>query len=116
MIRRNQEKVVTVRERPFGGDGQITIRSLLNNEEEMSRKGRVFAHTTLLPGCSIGYHVHKAESETYYIYSGTGEFNDNGTLQTVYAGDVAHTPAGQGHGLKNTGNEPIELIALILYA
>ena len=115
MIRRNTEKLVTVREHAFGGDGQITVRNLLNSEEEMYHKGRVFAHTTLQPGCSIGYHVHTNESETYYIYSGMGEFNDNGVLETVHAGDVTFTPSEQGHGIKNIGTEPIELIALILY-
>jgi mannose-6-phosphate isomerase-like protein (cupin superfamily) len=104
-----------VRERLFDGDGQITVRSLLNNEEEMYHKGRVFAHTTLPPGCSIGYHIHSDESETYYILSGIGEFNDNGTLKTVHPGDVTFTPAGQGHGIRNVGDEPLELIALILY-
>jgi len=33
MIRRSAEKVVAVREHAFGGDGQITVRSLLNDEE-----------------------------------------------------------------------------------
>jgi mannose-6-phosphate isomerase-like protein (cupin superfamily) len=115
MIRRNQEKLVAIREHLFNGDGQITVRNLLNDEEEMYQKGRVFAHTTLQPGCSIGYHIHSGESETYYIYSGTGEFNDNGTMKTVYAGDVTLTPAGQGHGIKNIGDDPLEIIALILY-
>jgi mannose-6-phosphate isomerase-like protein (cupin superfamily) len=115
MIRRNEEKTVVVREKPFGGEGQVTIRSLLNDEDEMYRKGRVFAHTTIQPGCSIGYHVHNGESETYYILSGTAEFNDNGTMKTVLAGDVTFTPDGQGHGIKNIGAGPLDLIALILY-
>lgn len=115
MIRRDKDRLVAVRENLFDGDGQITVRSLLNDEEEMYQKGRVFAHTTLQPGCSIGYHIHSGESETYYIYSGIGEFNDNGTLKTVYGGDVTFTPAGQGHGIKNIGDEPLEIIALILY-
>ena len=76
----------------------------------------MFAHTTLLPGCGIGFHMHNGESETYYIYSGSGEFNDNGTLVPVSAGDTTFTPSGTGHGLVNTGTEPLELIALILYA
>jgi mannose-6-phosphate isomerase-like protein (cupin superfamily) len=115
VIRPNEDKLVAIRERLFDGDGQVTVRSLLNNEEEMYHKGRVFAHTTLLPSCSIGYHVHSNESETYYVYSGIGEFNDNGNLKTVYAGDVTITLAGQGHGIRNIGDEPLELIALILY-
>ncbi len=115
MIRRNQEKKVEIKQHPFDGDGQITIRSLLNGEAEMYAKGRVFAHTTVQPGCSIGYHTHTNESETYYILSGTAEFNDNGTPVTVGAGDVCYTPSGEGHGIRNNGKEPVELIALILF-
>jgi len=115
MIRRNNEKVVAIRENPFGGEGSITVRNLLNDEDEMYKKGRTFAHTTLQPGCSIGFHIHSGESETYYIYSGIGEFSDNGTLSTVQAGDVTFTPAEQGHGIKNIGEVPLEMIALILY-
>jgi len=116
MIRRNEDKRVEVKERPFGGDGQITIRSLLNDPEEMYHKGRVFAHTTLQPGCSIGFHVHKGESETYYIINGIAEFNDNGTMTTVRKGDVTFTGAEQGHGIRNIGSEPLDIIALILYS
>lgn len=115
MIRRSNERTIERKESLFGGEGTVTVRSLLNGENEMYGKGRVFAHSTLQPGCSIGFHIHNNESETYYIYSGTGEFNDNGTVKTVRAGDVTFTGAGEGHGIKNTGTEPLEFIALILY-
>lgn len=115
MIRKNQEKVVNHNPQPFGGDGEVIVRSLLNGPEELYQKGRVFAHSTLMPGCSIGYHVHENESETYYIYSGNGEFNDNGSVSAVSAGDVTFTGAGEGHSLKNTGDGPLDFIALILY-
>jgi mannose-6-phosphate isomerase-like protein (cupin superfamily) len=115
MIRRSNERTIERKESLFGGEGTVTVRSLLNGENEMYGKGRVFAHSTLQPGCSIGFHIHNNESETYYIYSGTGEFNDNGTVKTVKAGDVTFTGAGEGHGIKNTGTEPLEFIALILY-
>lgn len=116
MIRRSNEKIVETFEHKFNGDGSITVRNLLNSPEEMSGKGRVFAHSTLNPGCGIGYHVHNGDSETYYIYSGVGEYNDNGTLVPVSAGDVTYTAPGAGHALRNTGTEPLEFIALILYA
>ncbi|MPM14033.1 Oxalate-binding protein [bioreactor metagenome] len=116
MIRRSNERIVETHEHKFGGDGSITVRSLLNNPEELNGKGRVFAHTTLNAECGIGYHVHKGESETYYILSGEGEFNDNGTLRKISAGDVTHTPSGEGHGIRNTGREPLEFVALILYS
>ena len=116
MVRKGNERNVEVAEHKFGADGFITVRHLTNNDEELNGKGRVFAHTTLLPGCGIGFHVHTGESETYYIYSGSGEFNDNGTIVPVSAGDVTFTPSGAGHGMQNTGSEPMEIIALILYA
>lgn len=115
MIRRNEEKRVEHKAAPFEGIGDITVRHLLNSPEEMYQKGRVFAHSTLQPGCGLGYHVHTDESETYYIYSGVGEFNHNGTLIKVGPGDVTFTGAGEGHALRNIGTEPLEFIALILY-
>ncbi len=116
MIRRSKDKLIETHERKFGGDGSITVRNLLNNAEELNGKGRVFAHTTLNPGSGIGFHIHNGESETYYILSGEGEYNDNGTLCSVVAGDVTHTPSGEGHGIRNTGVQPLEFIALILFS
>ena len=115
MVRKNEMKQVERKPAPFNGVGEITVRSLLNGPEEMSHKGRVFAHTTVHPGSAIGYHVHTGDSETYYILSGTGRYNDNGEITTVTAGDVTYTPPGQGHGIEAIGDEPVEMIALILY-
>ena len=115
MIRRSNDKTVERPEHKFGAPGFITVRSLLNGPEEMNGKGRVFAHTTVLPGNGIGYYVHQGDTEIYYIYSGKGEYNDNGVITTVEAGDVTITPSGTGHGVTCIGDEPLELIALILY-
>ena len=115
MVRKSEEKQVVTKPAPFNGVGEITVRSLLNGPEEMSQKGRVFGHTTVYPGAAIGYHAHHGDSETYYILSGTGRYNDNGTMTTVTAGDVTYTAPGEGHGIECIGDEPIEMIALILY-
>ena len=55
------------------------------------------------------------DSETYYILSGKGLYNDNGTEVEIGAGDVTYCAPGEGHGLKCLGDEPVEMIALILY-
>lgn len=115
MVRKREEVLFEKKPGPFDGLGEITVRSLLNGEEEMYSKGRVFAHTTVHPGSAIGYHVHQNESETYYILSGVGRFNDNGTMRTVTAGNVTFTGAGEGHGITNESDVPLEMIALILY-
>lgn len=115
MVRKQENVAFERKPSPFGGKGEITVRSLLNGPEELYHRGRVFAHTTVYPGAGLGYHVHENESETYYILSGKGLFNDNGTLVSVSAGDVTFTGAGQGHSIEAIGPEPVEMIALILY-
>ena len=58
--------------------------------------------------------LHEGESETYYILTGTGIYNDNGTKYPVKAGDVVFCDDGEGHGLLNNGKEDLKFIALIL--
>lgn len=115
MVRKKEEVPFETKQAPFDGVGEITVRSLLDGEEGMYGKGRVFAHTTIYQGAGIGYHVHENESETYYILSGVGKFNDNGVIRTVTAGSVTFTGAGEGHAIENAGDDPLEMIALILY-
>lgn len=115
MIRKKEMLHKEKKPSPFNGIGDIMVRDLLNGPEELYQKGRVFAHTTVYPGAKIGYHIHQNESETYYILSGTGLFNDNGTIVKVGAGDVTFTGTGEGHSIEAVGEEPIEMIALILY-
>ncbi|MBR2761894.1 MAG: cupin domain-containing protein [Solobacterium sp.] len=114
MIRRSSEKTTITKPAPFDGDGEITVRNLLNGPEEMEQKGRVFCHTTVHPGSEIGLHTHKGDAETYYILSGHGTYNDNGRITDVQPGDVYYCGEGQCHSIKAI-DEPIEMIALILY-
>ena len=90
-----------------GGQGHALIKRLLDEKQ-------LNAEVTLEPGCSLGYHEHHNESETYYILSGKGIYSDNGTLRMVSAGDVTFTPDGQGHGMTNTGDEDLVFMALII--
>lgn len=115
MIRKKEELHKEQKPSPFGGTGEILVRDLLNGPDEMYQKGRVFVHTTVYPGSGMGYHVHTKESETYYILSGQGLFNDNGTISPVGPGDVTFTGAGEGHSIEAVGEHPVEMIALILY-
>lgn len=81
---------------------------------EKPEKLRTFACAELEPGAEVGYHVHYGESESYYILSGEGMYNDNGEMLPVKPGDVTFTPDGQGHGIINTGTEKLCFIALII--
>lgn len=114
MVRRKADRI-SEQKCLFGGPGDVRNTRILNDAEEMYNKGRLFNHIYLDPGCKVGYHVHQGDGETYYILKGEGEYNDNGDVTTVRAGDVTFVDAGEGHSLLNTGTETLEAIALILY-
>ena len=95
-----------------GGRGHVIIKDILD-EAQLNKKCRMYAEVTLEPGCTLGYHVHHNESETYYIIKGQGEYDDNGTKRPVTVGDKTFTPDGCGHGIANTGDEDLVFMALI---
>ena len=113
-VRRSNEVSVN-RKQMFGGAGEVEMHHLLRGADEMYGKGRLFNHVVLEPGTELGWHVHEGDGETYFIIRGEGEYNDNGTLLTVGAGDVTFVASGEGHSIRNTGEGDLEFIALILY-
>ena len=115
MIRGARDCKIEYREHMRGGDGVVVITNYINGPEELNGKGRLFAKITLNPGCSIGYHVHEGDAELFYIMKGTAEYNDNGQIRTVTAGDVTICPAGEGHGIANKTEDIVELTAVIVY-
>jgi len=114
MVKRNSSYEVQISENMRGGDGPVKLEHLLSGEE-LNNKGRLFAKISLEPGCSIGFHIHENEMESYTILCGEAEYDDNGETVKLYPGDTTHTPAGEGHAIKNTGNTTLEFIALILF-
>ena len=113
MIKKLSDLKVTVNQNMRGGDGSIIIKHIAN-KAELYDKGRLYAHITIKPGCSIGFHIHENEVEVYHMVSGTAIYDDNGTQTELSPGDTTITPAGQGHSIANKGNEDVELIALII--
>ena len=95
------------------GKGILTL-TKMSDYYDKPEKLRNFMLAELEPGASVGYHVHNNESESYYILSGEGVYNDDGEEIPVKTGDVTFTPDGHGHGIENTGSEPLKFIALII--
>ena len=114
MIRKGADCGIEYREHMRGGDGTVIVRKFIRGPEDLCGKGRLFANITLNPGCGIGFHVHEGESELFYIMKGTAEYNDNGEIKTVQAGDVTICPPGTGHGITNRTDEVVEVIAVIV--
>ena len=114
MVKRKASYETKINENMRGGEGSVRIEHLLT-PEELNNKGRLYAKITIEPGSSIGYHVHEGEMESYLIISGEAEYDDNGETIALFPGDTTHTPIGNGHSIKCSGKEPLELIALILF-
>ncbi|MBE6595778.1 MAG: cupin domain-containing protein [Ruminococcaceae bacterium] len=98
-----------------GGDGTVYVTEFVT-PKELNEKGRLFGNIHLAPGASIGYHVHEGESELFYVVRGEAVYNDNGTEYPISAGDTAIVTAGNGHAVANRGTDPVDLVALIVYA
>jgi len=86
----------------------------LNEFEHQPQSLGMLACATIAPGGFVEYHVHKGECEYYYILSGSGEYDDNGTVVKVHAGDITFTGNGEGHGLKNNGEQPLVFLPIIV--
>ena len=96
-----------------GGEGYILKEPFLG-QEELGENCRLFSRMTLPAGCGLGYHEHLGETETYYILSGSGVYNDNGKDIPAEAGDVFFCKDGDGHAMVNTGKYDLSFVALIL--
>jgi len=111
IITRNEMKTDQM-EHMRGGEGTVAIRQLVDGSTQ--KNARLFSEMTLNPGCSIGYHQHNAETEYYFILAGAGTVNDNGTERQINQGDVMVIGNGESHSIKNTGNIPLVLHAVIV--
>jgi Mannose-6-phosphate isomerase len=115
MVIKNSEHVYEQKPAPFGGTGTVTFKRLINTPDELYNKGRVFSIATLEKGGEFGIHQHDKEEEFYCILSGKGDYYDNGTIVPVEAGDTTVCRSGESHGIKNTGDEDLVYLALILF-
>ena len=106
MTKAGEREVVKV-ERVNGGAGFIMKEGLISQEE-------LGEHCKMFSNCELGHHEHHGETETYYILSGTGMYEDNGKAIPAEGGDVFFCKDGDGHGIKNTGTEDLTFVALIL--
>ena len=112
MIKKAEERAVKVNEAMRGGPGSVVLTEIAG-KDDMFGKTRLFSTILLKPGCGIGYHEHNGECEIFCMVKGTAEYNDNGTVYTVTAGDVTIVKDGEGHGIENRSDEDVELVALI---
>ena len=111
MITRRDEQVHGVREFMRGGKKQVNMTEL---SAKLPGKMRLFSILTLVPGASIGYHVHENETELFYFIEGYGRVQDDDREYDVGEGDSMATFSGHGHGVENTGDVDLVILAAIV--
>ena len=113
MIRKASEMVSEVRPEMRGGSGSVTVKTIFS-AEEIKAKSRLCAKLTLPPGASIGVHEHLKEDEVYIITQGCGILDDGHTETVVSVGDAVLTGNGESHAIRNDGDSPLEIVAVIM--
>ncbi len=111
MVNYKNDLTIEVREEMRGGKLHAEITKL---SKELPEKVRLFATIRLIPGASIGYHVHENETEMFYFAEGTGIVKDDETEKAVSAGDSMLTFPGHGHAVENNGDKDLVLVAVIV--
>ncbi len=66
----------------------------------------------ITPGAEVSLHTHEHSAETFYVLSGQGAFVMEGKLVPCQAGSCGFAQAGALHGVKNTGEDDLELLAI----
>jgi len=66
----------------------------------------------ITPGAEISPHVHEHSAETFYVLCGEGAFYVGDQLVPCQSGFCAHAKPGVVHGIKNTGQTDLQLLAV----
>ena len=111
MLTRAGEQKVSIREYMRGGKEYVRQKTL---SAQLPENARIFSTLTLIPGASIGYHVHEGETELFYFVEGHGRVQDDDRFYDVCEGDCLATFSGHGHGVENTGSRDLVIVAAII--
>lgn len=111
MITRRDKQDHSVREFMRGGKKQVQQTAL---SAQLPENARIFSVLTLIPGASIGYHVHEEETELFYFLEGCGRVQDDEQTMNVWEGDSMATFSGHGHSVENIGDTNLVILAVII--
>lgn len=116
MIYRKEKEIEAVPlKNAMGGEGTVFMERLLDAPREMLGKGRAYVRHTLRPGVSIGMHTHAGEMESMVVIAGKAVHRINGEVQHLEPGDIIAAMPGDSHSIACAGDEPLVVIAQVLY-
>lgn len=96
----------TVLEHFNGGEGRL-VAKMINDGKCKILRG------LLAPGCTVGMHTHKANSEVIYVLSGVGTMYYDEEKETLNPGDCHYCPEGHSHSFCNEGDEDLIFFAVV---
>lgn len=67
----------------------------------------------LIPGATIGLHVHETSSEVIYILAGVGKVLCEGVYEPLGPGSCHYCPKGTAHSLINDSDGDLEFLAIV---
>ncbi|GAC1311367.1 MAG: cupin domain-containing protein [Mucilaginibacter sp.] len=64
------------------------------------------------PGTAEQLHFHEHAQQVFYILSGTANFEVEGQVKTVAAGQSIHIPKGTKHRIQNNGEADLHFLVI----
>lgn len=114
MFMKYEEMKPLLRDSFKGGEGGGWSRFLLPPDSQIEGSSfSMIAENTLNPGSSIGYHLHDEDDELFVILDGEGVYREDDVEYSVAKGDMMLLRKGHQHGLSNTSEISMKLLAVI---
>ena len=110
-----KQELIDYSENRCGGSGTIKVHQFLDRDD-MQGCGLGCTRLVFPVGASIGVHQHADSVEQYYVISGKGIFYDNGIDKEITAGQIGVMNPNCYHGIANTGDCEMVVIAVHLFA
>jgi mannose-6-phosphate isomerase-like protein (cupin superfamily) len=105
-IQRLSTRDVTVLENPGKRSEQLVWP---HNAPEASV---TITRVTMQPGSVSKRHAHPNSEQIWIVERGSGQLLLDGAQSELNAGDIVRTPAGDIHGVENTGKKPLVYLAI----
>ena len=102
---------LTWRDAIHGGVGRIATRHIWGPGDFIST-WTFLDHAVLEPKGSVGYHYHDALEECFVVLAGDGLMTVDDRTFAVGPGSITWQGIGQGHGIYNPREEPLEFLRL----